>query len=69
MSKARREQVVGYLPVHLYEKLLSMKAANPRVTLSRLVDEAIEIALPELRKRHPVPPKAGNATGYDEWEW
>jgi hypothetical protein len=69
MSKSRREQVVGYLPVQLYEELLSMKAKNSRLTLSRLVDEAIEIALPELRKRHPVPPKAGVATGYDEWEW
>jgi len=46
------KQVVGYVEETLKEGLAEIKAANRRLSESELVEEALMIAMPELRRRH-----------------
>jgi hypothetical protein len=51
--QVQRKQVVGYVEASIKEELTAMKAANRRLSESELVEEALAIAMPELKQRHP----------------
>ncbi len=50
MKKTQLKQVVGYVEEHVKNELVEMKQVNRRLTESRLIEEALLIALPTLRK-------------------
>jgi hypothetical protein len=45
-------QVVAYVQESLKEELGKLKAGNRRLSESQLVEEALVIAMPQLRQRH-----------------
>lgn len=51
-AQTQLKQVVGYVEASLKEELAEMKAANRRLSESELVEEALMIAMPQLRQRH-----------------
>jgi hypothetical protein len=50
--KTQRKQVVGYVEEHIKKELADFKKANRRLTESRLIEEALLIALPTLQKKY-----------------
>jgi hypothetical protein len=50
MKKTQLKQVFGYVEEHVKNGLVEMKQVNRRLTESRLIEEALLIALPTLRK-------------------
>lgn len=54
MTRPKREQVVGYVSTAIKHELSEIKDANHRLTESALVEEALMIALPQLRQRYGV---------------
>ena len=50
--KTQRKQVVGYVEERVKEELADFKKTNSRLTESRLIEEALLIALPTLRKKY-----------------
>lgn len=48
-----RKQVVGYVPGEIKEELTHMRSGNARLSESQLIEEALMIAMPTLRERHP----------------
>lgn len=54
MAKQTRQQVVGYVSSHIKTELTQIKETNSRLTESALVEEALVIALPQLKKRYGV---------------
>lgn len=53
-------QIAGYGPATLKQKLVRMVECNPRLSLSSLVVEGMEIAMAELDKRYPTPAHDGH---------
>lgn len=51
-ATAQLKQVVGYVDAAIKEELQEMKSTNRRLSESALVEEALRIAMPELRQRH-----------------
>lgn len=50
MAATQLKQVVGYVEPELKEELMEMKRGNRRLSESALVERAIRIAMPTLRK-------------------
>jgi hypothetical protein len=52
MAAQQLKQVVGYVPAYLKEELAELKAVNRRLSESGLIEEALMIAMPQLKERH-----------------
>ena len=52
MATQQLKQVVGYVPAYLKEELAELKAVNRRLSESGLIEEALMIAMPQLKERH-----------------
>lgn len=60
LVKATRFQVSGYVPEWMKAELIAMREGRDRLSESALVQEGLEIAMPELRRRHRVPIHGGH---------
>ena len=51
------QQIAGYVPSNVKDELIDMTEHDRKLSLSILVSEAIDIAMPKLRERYGVFPQ------------
>lgn len=58
-------QIAGYVPSEVKDELVDLATHNRRLSLSSLVSEAIEIAMPELRARYGYKSSGQSSSVYE----